>query len=278
MFRGLSVGVGVLLAGLIVPDHALAGNLLANPSFETPSGMDAQPVTGWTEFGDPSTRWVTQRVAPNSGAQALKMYGPWDIWGGTGMTQAIPAAEGQTWIAQVYARNDSSDPMGVGNFCVMKIEFLDAAMGPVGGTWLAGVNVYEVRVADDATPKDVWQLFGLGTAPAPAGTAFAQLVLVEVQGPPVDGGSVFLDDAYFSQACGVHDPVFDVNDDGAVNSWDFDVFFACFTGPAIPLADTAAQECRCMDRNGDEAIDQQEFGLFQRCYSGMEPVDPACDD
>ncbi|HOW71408.1 MAG TPA: EF-hand domain-containing protein [Phycisphaerae bacterium] len=277
MFHRLCAGVGVFLVGLMGPSDAWAGNLLANPGFETPIGLDAQPVAQWTEFGDPSTRWVTQRVTPYSGGQVLKMFGPWDIWGGTGVTQVFAAAEGQTWIARVYARNDSSDPMGVGNFCVMKIEFLDAVMGPVGGTWLAGVNVYEVWVADEATPRDEWLGFGLGTAPAPAGTAFAQLVLVEVQGPPVDGGSVFLDDAFFSQLCGMHDPVFDVNDDGFVDAQDLDAFVACYTGPAIPLGDTVAPDCKCLDRNGDNAIDQQDFGLFQRCYSAVEAVDPACD-
>jgi hypothetical protein len=34
-----------------------------------------------------------------------------------------------------------------------------------------------------------------------------------------------------------------------------------------------------MDRNADLAIDQQDYGVFQRCYTGTgASADPACDD
>lgn len=179
---------------------AMAANLLANPGFETPdaSAGDQVGITGWNEFGEGWTRWVTRGVPANSGLQSLKMFGPWSQWAGTGMTQAFPATEGQIWEAGVYSRNDSADPMQGANFCVMKVEFYDASGAPAGGVWAAGVNVFEVRVADAATPLNTWQGFTTGPVVAPVGTAVAQYVLVEVQGnSPVTGGSVFLDDASF---------------------------------------------------------------------------------
>ena len=179
-------------------------NLLANPGFESPdaSGGDLNWADGWVSFGDPSLSLVTQTQA-ESDLQSLKMFGPWGIGEGVGVLQTFAASQGQTWVAEVSSFNFSSDPMGTGNFCAMKIEFLDAGYGPAGGSWLAGINVFEVWVADEYSPLDTWQQFGLGTAPAPAGTAFANYVLVEVQGYDgsepwlPSGGSVFLDNAYF---------------------------------------------------------------------------------
>ncbi|MHC4212789.1 MAG: PEP-CTERM sorting domain-containing protein [Planctomycetota bacterium] len=200
MFRKVMI---VLVVGFLTAGAA-SGNFLANPGFESPdaSSGDLDWIDEWVSFGDPSLSLVTQNQG-ESGLQSLKMFGPWSIGAGVGVLQTFTAVEGQTWIAEVSSLNSSSDAMGSGNFCAMKIEFLDAGYGPAGGSWLAGVNVFEVWVADEYSTVDTWQRFGLGTAPAPAGTAFANYVLVEVQGydgsePWVPtGGSVFLDNAYF---------------------------------------------------------------------------------
>jgi hypothetical protein len=275
--------LSTVLASLLLPMSTQAAvNQLANPGFEAPDATsgDVNTLTGWNAFGWDQLHWITQRTTPNSGAQCLKLYGPWDQYGGVGAAQIFPAQPGQTWIASIWALNSSGDRMQNNNFCTMKIEFQDINHGPPGGTWLAGVNVFEERLADVTTPLDVWTLHGLGTAPAPPGTAYANFVIVEVQmGNPISGGSVFLDDAFFNEVCGVHQPAFDLNDDGAVDNADFDAFMACWTGPAIPLATDTAQDCKCIDRNADQVIDQRDFGIFQRCYTGSGgPADPACDD
>ena len=61
----------------------------------------------------------------------------------------------------------------------------------------------------------------------------------------------------------------------------------CSTGPAI-LYDDAALPTGCnvtansshqipVDFDGDGDVDQDDFGVFQRCYSGAgNPADPAC--
>lgn len=287
--RSLACSTLAVLVGLSVALRpASAQNVLANPGFEEPeaSGGDVPDAAlGWAPFGDPYTRWVTRQAPPQSGLQCLKMFGPWNQWGGTGMSQTFPAAPGETWVAEIWSLNFSADPISPGNFCVIKILFLDAGgVDPPGGVWLAGVNVFEQRVADSTSPLDLWQLFGVGSAPAPDGTAFAQLLIVEVQGnnPPL-GGSVFLDDAVFrlqaADVCALHDPVFDVNDDNTVDSQDMDAFQSCATGPAIPLAPDAPQICKCMDRNGDNAVDMHDYAVFQRCYSkATGSVDPDCDN
>lgn len=290
MYPKLSARITLAVLGAVLLGYspASAQNMLVNPGFEDPpatAGDVPDAAAGWLAFGDPYTRWVTRQVPPQSGSQCLKLFGPWDQWGGTGMTQTFPAAPGQTWIAEIWSLNHSGDAMQAGNFCVIKILFLGAdGENPPGGAWLAGINLFEQRVADSTQTLDVWQFYGVGTAPAPEGTAFVQFLVVEVQGnnPPL-GGSVFLDDAVLrmlpTDPCALHDPVFDINDDHRVDSQDFDVFRSCLTGPAIPLPADASQVCKCMDRDGDSDIDQAEFGVFQRCYTGAAgAVDPGCDE
>jgi hypothetical protein len=84
------------------------------------------------------------------------------------------------------------------------------------------------------------------------------------------------------------DPVFDVTGstpdvaDGKVDEQDLDVFSTeCYTGPAPPVGafDALSQRCQCMDLNADEAIDHEDFGRFQACYTGDDGIlDESCDD
>jgi hypothetical protein len=305
MFDRVIRGVtALLLAGVLLAAPPVASgrppNLLVNPGFEEDdaSQADLPFVTGWSLFNEPQLSWVTQQPpGGHEGLQSLKLYGPWNLWGGVGASQMLPASEGETWQAEVWAINSSEDPMGLGNVCFLKIEFRDANGDPADPTnvppdppqWLAGINVFEILVLDENTELDVWNLYGLGTAPAPAETASATIVLVEVQGDDgsdpwtPSGGSAFLDDAYFASAMDpcdfTYDPVFDFNNDQLVNSDDYNAFEACATGPGVELGETAPSYCTCMDVNDDNSIDQQDFGVFQRCFTGdTGTADPACDD
>ncbi len=194
--------VFTLTLGLAAP--AAAANLLSNAGFETPdaSGGDVSDAPGapWGGFNDPGVRFTTAAVA-RSGDQSLKMFGPFDfIGGGVGATQTVAATSGLTYVGEIYARNDSIDPIQGGNFGVYKLEFLDAGQDFVGGAPVLGVNVFESNVVDATTPQDVWTLLGVGGV-APTGTAFVRAVIVQVQlgdgGDPAGfvGGSIFWDDA-----------------------------------------------------------------------------------
>jgi len=65
----------------------------------------------------------------------------------------------------------------------------------------------------------------------------------------------------------------DYTDDGRVDADDLAAFEACASGPAIPQTDPA-----CADKklDADTDVDQTDFGLFQRCWSGTEPAAPGC--
>jgi hypothetical protein len=63
------------------------------------------------------------------------------------------------------------------------------------------------------------------------------------------------------------------NHDGDVDTDDLKVFSPCFSGPTIPYTDGRA----LADLDGDDGVDQSDFGILQRCYSGAgNPANPAC--
>ena len=176
-----------------------SATLLTNGGFEAPdasAGDVPGAPTGWSGFNDPGTQNATQQFAL-SGLQSFKLFGPFDfVGGGTGIVQSVPAAPGEIYNGSIWALNSSADALQGADFFVYKIEFLNASGGLAAGG-LLGVDVFESVQFTAASAQDVWTELGVGTAPAPAGTAAVQVVAVKVQlgDPQFNGGSVFLDDA-----------------------------------------------------------------------------------
>jgi hypothetical protein len=162
---------------------------LLNPSFESPnaSSGDQYGSTNWGAFND---AYTTANVTPNSGLQALKVFGPFFQFGGAGVVQGgFAASAGQQWQASAFLRTNTGDAVQGNNFAVVKIEFLDAGNAVIGA--------FESPHFTAANPQNVWTPEAvIGTAPV--NTTSAQIVLVHVQlNSPVTGGSVFFDDAAF---------------------------------------------------------------------------------
>lgn len=66
----------------------------------------------------------------------------------------------------------------------------------------------------------------------------------------------------------------DFDDDLDVDQEDFGRFQACLTGIAVPVTDP---NCLYADLEGDNDVDQGDFAIFLRCLSGASvPADPAC--
>jgi hypothetical protein len=65
-----------------------------------------------------------------------------------------------------------------------------------------------------------------------------------------------------------------VTGDGKCNGNDLDIFSSCFSGPTIPHS--VASLCPTLDFDGDIDVDQDDFGVFQRCLNGGWPVNAAC--
>ena len=57
-----------------------------------------------------------------------------------------------------------------------------------------------------------------------------------------------------------------------VDADDFPMFAACAKGPDIPTG----LECFDFRLDGDNDVDQDDFAIFQRCWSGELPADPRC--
>ena len=69
----------------------------------------------------------------------------------------------------------------------------------------------------------------------------------------------------------------DSDGDGDVDQEDFGVFQTCYTQdlPSFPQE----HPCHCLDYDGDDEIDQTDFTAFEACMSGANvPADPACKD
>lgn len=64
-------------------------------------------------------------------------------------------------------------------------------------------------------------------------------------------------------------PFADTDADGDVDQDDFGVFQLCFSGPlgSIPTS-VAGYDCKCLDRNLDNHLTQEDFSLFQNCAGG----------
>jgi len=104
---------------------------------------------------------------------------------------------------------------------------------------------------------------------------------------PGDGSEVQIADiddltiSACSPICG--DPVFDTDLNGEVDSADLANISGvglqdCITGPspAAGVFDSLSVKCKCLDYNGDQAIDMVDFAGFQQCYSaGTPPWMPA---
>ena len=70
------------------------------------------------------------------------------------------------------------------------------------------------------------------------------------------------------------DPFADTDDDGDVDQDDFSLFQACFTG----TAGSATIECECFDTDNDGNVDEDDWGVFEDCASGPDvPADVLCD-
>ena len=176
----LAAGVVALILGIGAADAALV-----NPGFEldNASGGDVNGATGWTGFNAN----FTTASQHNTGAQSLKVFGPFFQFGGAGVSQDQPAVAGTSYTASAFAMTPTGDSISGSNFAAVALEFYNASntqIGRVESTHLTSTSAF-----------DVWTPLS-ATGIAPAGTTTARIVLVHVQlNSPVTGGAVYFDDA-----------------------------------------------------------------------------------
>jgi hypothetical protein len=100
-----------------------------------------------------------------------------------------------------------------------------------------------------------------------------------------EGGSgtirgVHVDNLHLSPAFtpDCNDPFADADGDNDVDGDDFGVFQRCMTGPGDPTGAYDTQNCGCFDIEPDLDVDQIDFIAFQACAGGPSiPANPDCD-
>ena len=223
------------------PDHGgdPAGNLLANPGFESGS------LTGWTTVG-PNV--YVETGASHSGSRAMKVFGQFN--GNTnesGAFQQFPSAAGDAYAASACLFTPTGDKIAGANSAWVELSFRDA-----GGALLA---LHRSATMTSASTADVWQNFVVNQKidlltgaiidtstdlVAPTGTAFVRKQIVFRQ-PAAAAGAVWFDDLELSQ----------------IPLNPFDSWIAGFDFSAIPNADLTPAG----DPDGDGANNLMEFAL-----------------
>ncbi|MHC4993393.1 MAG: hypothetical protein ACYTGC_20710, partial [Planctomycetota bacterium] len=175
-------------------------------------------------------------------AEAIQLCDCSAVLNVTGLFQALPSVEGETYGMTGWSLVRSADPipptpMPQGNWAVMKIAFFDA---PAGGTEIGGG---ETLIADGSSPQDVWMLNSV-SATAPAGTQRVEALLLFLQGE-LDAGAVFVDNVTL-ELTAASPCVGDIDGDGQVGVTDFLALLAAWgPNPGHP-AD--------LDGNGDVGV------------------------
>lgn len=182
---GKRMTMSVCLVATLGFAAAANGVSLVNGGFESGTGSAA---AGWATFGNTYRTSISETGSPvtaHSGDYAMKMFGNWSgPWNATGAFQTFAANPGETWTAQGYGLNWSSDALAGQNFGLLKLSWRDAADQEIGGV--------ESQHITSTTPVDQWQpLQATGTAPA--GTVGVQVFALFLQ-PNFEGGSAWFDD------------------------------------------------------------------------------------
>jgi hypothetical protein len=215
-------------------------NILANPSFElAPPNCGGSDAQGWTNFGNGQL----QAFLPRTGDNAAKLFGgfsgPFAV---SGWFQNVAATPGTKWKAAGWGRSFNGDILQPVNDVFVGIEFFDNANNNLVGT--------ATRSSGVPTPgDDTYRFYETGIATAPENTAFARLVILQLQFD-FAGGATWWDDMSLVSLCPA-----DFNADGTVDFFDYLDFVAAFD-----------VESPSADFNGDQTVDFFDYLDFVAAF------------
>jgi hypothetical protein len=183
---GLAFLIAICLLAPGLSRVAAAQCMLANPSFEI-AGSAGATFGGWNQFGA-----VGSSTLALHGAKAARVSGPnTGNWAVSGLWQRFDSVPGDRWSAAVQVRPSSSRPLLGGCRAILNIEWRD------GSDNLISYESHEA--ATPSTPADQYQPYAVVSAPAPAGTATARLLLGVLQSPTDPSPDVVYDLATFDK-------------------------------------------------------------------------------
>jgi len=159
------IGLGAMASG-----PAAAQCIFSNPSFEI-GGTGGLVFGGWNQFGS-----VGQVGDAVHGAKAALVTGPnaggWDV---SGYWQAMDCAVGEQWDVSGHVRHPSTEPLTGQSIALVNVEWRDAGGGLI--------DYDSFTVANAASATDEFFAFSVQSAPAPAGTVEARLLIGVLQSP-----------------------------------------------------------------------------------------------
>lgn len=173
----------ILLLGGAIASSVSAQCILFNPSFEVAGSGVA--FYGWNQFGDVGTTDVGvhgQRAARTSGPDS----GDWAM---SGFWQAQDCAPGERFHVTGWVLNPSSRPLSGGSAALVNVNWMDATGAMID------YDTHTVAVAGSA--QDEYLAFDFVSAAAPSGTASAQLLFGNLQGPTDAASDVYFDQLTF---------------------------------------------------------------------------------
>jgi hypothetical protein len=165
--------------------------VLVNPSFDT-------DVSGWTTFGNVFWEEGNPLLIPSRASLrrtptgAAKLFGTFTPGSDSGMFQKFDTEPGKDWRLSVYALNTCFEDAIRGdnaNVALARILFRDNGGTPIGGA--------DVIIGDNSSPLGTWARYEV-TATAPAGTDSVDAYILFTQGPLLENGAIFVDDAAFT--------------------------------------------------------------------------------
>lgn len=168
--------VALIGAGFAAAPHAQAQCQLIDPSFE----LFGVGESSWGFIGDASAATllaehgqVAARVAgADTGALNVSAFG-----------QALSTVAGERWRVRLHVGHSSSEPLTGDTLAFVNIEWLDANE--------QSISFDSYTVADAQTPTDVMQAVAFESNPAPAGAAYAILILGVLQPSNAPGAAYF---------------------------------------------------------------------------------------
>ncbi|HLO42401.1 MAG TPA: EF-hand domain-containing protein [Phycisphaerales bacterium] len=216
-------------------------NVLTNDSFESQTeGCVGSPYAHWVNFGNGQAN-LGENV--RTGQWAAKLFGGYNGDPAySGWYQDVPATPGTKWRARGWANSLPTDLIQDGNEVFVSIEFKDEF-----GFDLVGGAAISQWVPTGALNTLNYEFYQTGDAIAPDYTAFARIVILQVQHGYV-GGATWWDDMSFGCPA-------DVDGTGFVDTDDFDAFVRIFEEGSIEA-----------DFDNTGFVDTDDFDAFVRAY------------
>lgn len=155
--------------------------------------------------------------------------------------------------------------------------------GPVSFTvnWDAALHKIILSFAAPLADDQVWTVQVGGTLSSVAGARSldGELNAGFPSGDGVPGGNAVFSFTLGQSPTPCPDPFADSDGDEDVDQADFGALQRCLTGEGDPQQIFDAVDCRCFDRDGDRDVDEMELALMLACLSGPGiPADETCDD